>query len=205
MRTVYSSLLSAAFVAAFAASAIAGTATAEIGRPAPDFTLTDLAGKSHRLADFKGKTIVLEWVNPECPFVVKHYKSGNMGNLQRQAASQGVVWLTINSAAKGKQGDYDAAAAGEWMKKNNAAPTAYMRDQSGTVGRLYGAKVTPHMYVVNPEGVLIYNGAIDSIRSSKVEDIAKAENFVMAAVAAAKGGKMPATTTSQPYGCGVKY
>jgi hypothetical protein len=205
MRTVFKSLLSAALVAAFAASAVAGTATAEIGRAAPDFTLTDLNGKAHRLADFKGKTVVLEWVNPECPFVVKHYDSGNMGNLQRKAAADGVVWLTINSAAKGKQGDYDVAAANAWLKKTNAAPAAYMRDHSGAVGRLYGAKVTPHMYVINPEGVLVYNGAIDSIRSTKVDDIAKAENFVMAAVGAAKGGKMPEKTTTQPYGCGVKY
>jgi hypothetical protein len=179
---------------------------ATVGQPAPAFTLTDLDGKSHSLSDFKGKTVVLEWVNAECPFVVKHYeKSGNLPALQKAATDDGVVWLLINSAAPGKQGDYDAAKAKAWMEKNKAAATAYMRDGDGKVGKAYDAKTTPHMYVINAEGVLVYNGAIDSIRSANADDIAKADNFVKAALASVKAGEPIAKATTQPYGCSVKY
>jgi hypothetical protein len=191
-------------VAGLFAAAVLGAAT--VGQPAPAFTLTDLDGKTHSLADFKGKTVVLEWVNPECPFVVKHYeKSGNLPATQKAATADGVVWLLINSAAPGKQGDFDAAAAKAWMEKNQAAATAYLRDVDGKVGKAYDAKTTPHMYVINAEGVLVYNGAIDSKRSTNPKDIEGAENYVKSALAALKAGQPVATPTTQPYGCSVKY
>ena len=148
---------------------------------------------------------MLEWVNPECPFVVKHYSSGNLPAMQSSSTDNGVVWLSINSGSPGAQGDYDADQVAAWMADTGAAPSAYLRDQAGTVGRLYGAKTTPHMYVISPEGKLVYNGAIDSIRSANTRDIAKAENYVASALAAVASGEMPARTTTQPYGCSVKY
>ena len=192
-------------VALAAAFVTIGRAAANVGAPAPDFSVTDLQGKVHRLADYKGKTVVLEWVNPECPFVVKHYGSGNIPKLQKTATADGVVWLTINSARRGGQGDYDANAAQGWLNKQGAAQTAYLRDQDGKVGRLYGAKTTPHLYVIDPAGTLVYNGAIDSIRSADVDDLAKAENYVTSALAAVKAGRPVSKATSQPYGCGIKY
>lgn len=179
---------------------------AAVGQPAPAFTLTDLDGKSHSLSDFKGKTVVLEWVNAECPFVVKHYeKSGNIPATQKAATDDGVIWLQINSAAPGKQGDYDVEMAKAWQEKTKTAATAYLRDTDGKVGKAYDAKTTPQLYVVNAEGVLVYNGAIDSIRSTNVDDIAKAENYVKTALASVKAGKPVEKATTQPYGCGVKY
>ncbi|MCU0792241.1 MAG: redoxin family protein [Opitutaceae bacterium] len=193
-------------VAALGLLACGVLGAAEVGQPAPAFTLTDLDGTSHNLSDFKGKTVVLEWVNPECPFVVKHYeKSGNMPALQKAATADGVIWLQINSAAPGKQGDYDAAAAKAWQQKTGAAATAYLRDVSGAVGKAYGAKTTPQLYVITADGTLVYNGAIDSIRSTNADDIAKAENFLTAALAAVKAGQPVAKATTQPYGCSVKY
>lgn len=198
-------ILRAGLVAAgLFASAVLGAAT--VGQPAPAFTLNDLDGKTRSLADFKGKTLVLEWVNPECPFVVKHYdKSGNIPATQKAAAADGVVWLQINSAAAGKQGDYDAEKAKSWQAKNKVAAAAYLRDSDGKVGKAYDAKTTPHIFIVNAEGVLVYNGAIDSIRSGDPADIAKAENYVKSALAALKEGKPVAHATTQPYGCPVKY
>lgn len=179
---------------------------ATVGQPAPAFTLTDLAGVSHNLSDFKGKTVVLEWVNPECPFVVKHYeKSGNLPATQKAAVADGVVWLLINSAAPGKQGDYDTAKATAWLEKNKAAATAYLRDVDGKVGKAYDAKTTPQIYVINAEGVLVYNGAIDSVRSTNAADIEKSENYAAAALAAVKAGKPVEKPVTQPYGCSVKY
>ena len=191
---------------AAAVFAVGVQAAAVVGEAAPAFTLTDIKGASHSLSDFKGKTVVLEWVNPECPFVVKHYeKSGNIPALQKSATADGVVWLSINSAAAGKQGDYDAAKVAAWSEKTKAAPTAYLRDSDGKVGKAYGAKTTPQIYVINAEGTLVYNGAIDSIRSADAADIAKAENFATAALAAVKAGKPVEKATTQPYGCSVKY
>lgn len=195
-------ILAGALAAAFATAV---HARVSIGAPAPEFSVTDIQGKAHRLSDYKGKAVVLEWVNPECPIVMKHYGSGNMPKLQKSATADGVVWLAINSGGRGEQGDYDAGAATTWLKKQGAAPTGYVRDTSGQVGKLYGAKTTPHMYVINGDGVLVYSGAIDSIRSAKVEDIAEAENYVASALAAVKEGRPVATATSQPYGCNVKY
>lgn len=181
-------------------------AAAIVGQPAPDFTLTDIKGTTHTLSDLKGKTVVLEWVNPQCPFVMKHYdKSGNIPALQKAATADGVVWLSINSAAPGKQGDFDAAKVTAWATKTGAAPTAYLRDSDGKVGKLYGAKTTPHIFVITSDGKLVYNGAIDSINSADPSDIAKAENYVTAALAAVKAGKPVATSSTQPYGCSVKY
>ena len=137
--------------------------------------------------------------------MVKHYSSGNMPSMQSSTTDGGVVWLTINSGSPGAQGDYDQGEVAAWMAQTGAAPSAYLRDQDGTVGRLYGAKTTPHMYVINPEGRLVYNGAIDSIRSANTRDIAKAENYVASALTAVQSGEMPARPTTQPYGCSVKY
>src|SRR5690606_16503192 len=134
------------------------------------------------LSEFKGKTVVLEWVNPECPFVVHHYGSGNIPALQKSAEADGVVWLSINSGSPNAQGDYSPEQVAKWHESNGATPAAYFRDQDGKVGKLYGAKTTPHMYVINTDGVLIYNGAIDSIPSTKKADLAKAENYVVAAL-----------------------
>lgn len=195
-------LLAAVFAAAFATAV---QAAVNIGAAAPDFSVKGIDGKTHRLSDYKGKTVVLEWVNPDCPIVKKHYSSSNMQKLQKSATADGVVWLSINSAFPGGQGDYEDGKAAEWLKSQGAAPTAYLRDTDANVGKLYGAKTTPHMYVIDAQGTLVYQGAIDSIRSSKVEDIAKAENYVASALAALKAGQPVKTATTQPYGCGIKY
>lgn len=181
-------------------------AAPRIGQAAPHFSLTDLNGKKLSLSDFKGKTVVLEWVNPECPFEQKHYdKSGNIPAIQKAASRDGVVWLSINSGHPGAQGDFDQPNVEAWMKRNNAINTAYFRDQDGTVGRLYDARTTPHIFIVNAAGALVYAGGIDDIRSAKPADIAKANNYVKAALADLKAGNPVATPTSQPYGCGVHY
>jgi peroxiredoxin len=204
MKTLTKILIAGAV--SLAALSIGQAAPAEVGKAAPDFTLTDINGKQHSLSDFKGKTVVLEWVNPECPFVVKHYdKSGNMPKTQKAATSDGVVWLQINSGHPGAQGDFDPAKVSDWQKKNAVASTAYFRDQDGKVGKLYDARTTPHMYVIDPSGTLVYAGGIDDIRSSKAEDIAKANNLVLAALSDLKSGKPVQTKNSQPYGCSVKY
>jgi hypothetical protein len=197
-------IVSAAIMAALFATGL--QAAAVVGQSAPAFTLTDIKGTTHQLSDFKGKTVVLEWVNPECPFVVKHYeKTDNIPVLQKKATSEGVVWLSINSAAAGKQGDFSPAQVAAWTAKTKAAPTAYLRDPDGKVGKLYGAKTTPQIYVINAAGTLVYNGAIDSIRSADPEDVPKAENYAVAALAAVKSGQPVAKPTTQPYGCSVKY
>lgn len=193
-------------VAVFAALAAGRAATAEVGKVAPDFTLTDIHGVKHSLSEFKGKTVVLEWVNPECPFVMKHYdKSGNIPKTQQTATADGVIWLQINSGHPGAQGDYDPARVTEWQKRNAVASTDYFRDQDGKVGRLYDARTTPHLFIVDPAGMLVYAGGIDNIRSSRVEDIAKATNYVNAALSDLKAGRPVRTKNSRPYGCSVKY
>ncbi|TAG29192.1 MAG: thioredoxin family protein [Verrucomicrobia bacterium] len=193
-------LLAAGFFAASLLSA------ATIGEPAPSFTLTDLNGTSHTLADFKGKTVVLEWVNPECPFVVKHYeRSGNIPATQTMATSYGVVWLQINSAAAGKQGDFDTAQVKAWIEKNKVAATAYLRDTDGKVGRAYEARTTPQMFVINAEGILVYKGAIDDKPTANPKDVEGAENYVKTVLAAIKADQPIAKPSTQPYGCSVKY
>ena len=195
--------VAASMLAVFAVPTFA--AKARVGQPAPEFTLTDLHGESHWLSDFKGKTVVLEWVNPECPFVVKHYTSGNIPGLQKSAASEEVVWLLINSGSPGAQGDYDRTKAEAWLAATGASPTTYFRDLDGAVGRLYGAKTTPHMFVINPAGDLVYNGAIDSIASTSKRDLSRAQNYVIAALSAVRNGLSPEKAETQPYGCSVKY
>lgn len=179
-------------------------APATVGQAAPDFTAVDTSGKPHRLSDYKGKLVVLEWTNPGCPFVRKHY-SGNMQGLQKEFTGKGVVWLSINST-EATSGDYLAPArlAG-WMAEKQGQPTATLMDEAGKIGQLYGAKTTPHMYIIDGGGVLRYMGGIDSIASSDKEDLAKATQYVPQALAELKAGKAVSVATSQPYGCGVKY
>jgi glutathione peroxidase-family protein len=178
---------------------------ATIGEPAPAFTLTDSNGQSHSLSDFHGKTVVLEWTNAECPFVKKHYDSDNMQAQQRAAVADGVVWLVINSGAKGKQGHVSGAEANAIHSRWNAAQTAYLLDTKGTVGRAYDAKTTPHMYVIDVDGVLRYNGAIDSIPSADKADLAKATQYVPSVLAAIAAGDAVDPALTRPYGCSVKY
>lgn len=178
---------------------------AQVGQPAPAFTLTDTQGKSHNLADFKGKTVVLEWINHECPFVVKHYSGGAMQALQKDATGKGVVWLSVCSSAPGKQGHMSPEAWNKATADKGAAPTAVLLDEDGKVGKAYQAKTTPHMFVINPEGVLVYAGAIDSIKSTKAEDVPKATNHVKAALDEVLAGKPVTTASTEAYGCSVKY
>jgi peroxiredoxin len=201
-----SSLFSLAFLscALLITSMIAGQAV-EVNQAAPDFTATDHTGKSHQLKDFRGKFVVLEWVNYDCPFVVKHYSVGNMQKLQKDFTAQGVVWLSICSSAPGKQGHFPNDKISALMQERSATPTAYLIDEKGTVGKLYGAKTTPHMYIVDPKGVLVYAGAIDSIRSADSADVAKATNYVKAALDESLANKPVTTKTTQAYGCSVKY
>jgi alkyl hydroperoxide reductase subunit AhpC len=180
-------------------------ATAVIDQKAPDFSLAGVDGKTYRLSDFKGKYVVLEWINFECPFVKKHYTSGNMQTLQKQYTGKDVVWFTICSSAEGKQGYYEPDALAGMIKERKLASTAYLRDEDGKVGRLYGAKTTPHMFVINPEGVLIYAGAIDDRRSTNPDDIASSKNFVTACLDASLAGKPVETRSTPSYGCSVKY
>lgn len=180
-------------------------AAATIGDPAPDFTLTDIDGNVRQLSALKGRTVVLEWTNPECPFVRKHYESGNMPKLQKAATADGVMWLSINSGGEGQQGDYEKAQVEQWQHKLGAAPTAYLRDRDGKVGHLYGARTTPHIFIINPQGTLVYEGAIDSIRSANKADIARATNYVSATLTALKENRPVEPSATQPYGCGVHY
>lgn len=188
-----------------AANAAAAASAATVGQPAPAFKLVDSTGKTHSLADYKGKTVVLEWTNHECPFVKKHYGSGNMQAQQKQATADGVVWLSVNSSAPGKQGNVDGAAAEKVRKDARAVQTAYLLDPTGATGRAYGAKTTPHMYIIDPQGVLRYAGGIDSIQSADVADIKKATQYVPQALAELAAGKPVSVAVTRPYGCSVKY
>jgi hypothetical protein len=201
-------ILNKLFLALVMFTTLAGAVRAgvEVGQPAPGFTLTDIDGQTHSLSDYRGKIVVLEWNNPDCPFVKKHYDSGNIPSLQKAAAAGGAVWLTINSGAPGEEGaGYTSAEIKSWLQKNAAAPTSYFFDHDGKVGHLYGAKTTPDMYVINADGTLVYKGAIDSIRSTETADIAKATNYVKAALDALKSGQPIAKPVSETYGCSVKY
>jgi hypothetical protein len=191
---------------AWAALAPLSRASLAIGQPAPDFSLTDLDGHAHQLSDYRGKTVVLEWNNPDCPIVHKHYDSGNIPALQKRSIADGVVWLLINSGAPGKEGaDYTADQVKAWLKERGAAPTEYLRDRDGKVGHLYQARTTPHLFVITAAGTLVYAGAIDSIPSADQADIPRAENYVSEALAAVAAGLPVAKATSRPYGCAVKY
>lgn len=180
-------------------------AAPEIGKPAPDFTAAAADGSSVPLSASKGKITVLEWNNPGCPFVRKHYESNNMQQLQAYAKEKGVVWYTVNSGAKGKEGYMDAAQAKEYMAKEHMASAHYLLDPEGKIGHLYGAKATPHMFVIDANGTLVYEGAIDSKASADKADIASAKNYVREAIDDLLAGKKIATPSTQAYGCSVKY
>ena len=179
--------------------------TAEIGKPAPEFKLTSSTGKQHSLSDYKGKWVVLEWINLQCPFVRKHYDSKNMQTLQQTYAKKEVVWLSICSSAPGKQGNFSGEELTAKIKDAGSNSTAYLVDGNGKVGRTYGAKTTPHMYIINPKGLLVYAGAIDDKSSTKVADVKGASNFVSAALDAGLAQKEIKVSSTVPYGCSVKY
>lgn len=192
--------------ALFTASSFAlQAATPPVGEPAPEFTLTDTAGQSHSLSDFKGKVVILEWINHGCPFVVKHYASGNMQKLQAEAAENGVVWLSICSSAPGKQGHMSAADAAAKSKEVGSNATAYLLDEDGVVGKKYGATRTPELFIINEEGILVYKGAIDDKPTASQEDVEGAKNFISAALTEIKGGQPVTVSETQPYGCTIKY
>lgn len=175
------------------------------GQAAPDFTLTSTDGKPAKLSDHKGKWVVLEWVNPGCPYVQKHYDSKNMQGLQKEFGGREVVWLAVNSTKPSHQDYLKPAALQGWMKDKGGAPRATLMDEDGKVGRAYDARTTPHMYIVNPEGKFVYVGAIDDKRSSNPDDVKTSKNFVRVALNEALAGKAVSTASTTPYGCTVKY
>lgn len=183
----------------------AAAQAATIGQAAPDFSLTDVNGKTVKLSDFKGKPVVLEWNNPGCPFVRKHYGSGNIPALQKEFTGKGVAWLTINST-EDASGDYKTPPQlARWMAEQKAAPTAVLMDEEGTVGRAYSARVTPHMYLIDARGRLVYAGAIDSIPSARTADIERATNYVRQGLNELLAGKPVSVAQNQAYGCTIKY
>jgi peroxiredoxin len=194
-------LIALAIASAFAGAA---AASAPVGQPAPAFTVTDLAGKAVNLADYKGKTVVLEWHNFGCPFVQKHYKSGNMQALQKKYGGE-VVWLAVNSTNKGHGDWIDPPVLTKQLKDFNATPAHYLVDEPGRMGIAYGAKTTPHMYVIDPQGKVVYNGAIDDKRSTNPEDVKTSKNYVVAALDELKAGKPVSVASTAPYGCTIKY
>lgn len=191
--------------AAFALLAVPALAAPKVGAQAPDFETVDSNGKVEKLSNYRGKTVVLEWSNHLCPYVQKHYGSGNMQKLQLEATAQGIVWLTVLSNATGTQGGVDAAEANKLTADRKAAPSAVLMDPEGTVGKAYDARTTPNMYVIDDKGVLRYMGAIDDKPTSDVGDIAGAKNYVREAIAAVTSGKDVTETVTRPYGCSVKY
>jgi peroxiredoxin len=194
-----------ALLVGVAAFAVPTLASAQEGKAAPDFTAVDSNGKSHQLSSFKGKTVVLEWTNDGCPYVQKHYGAGNMQALQKAANDAGVVWLSVISSAPGTQGHVAGAAANKLTTDRKALPTAVLLDPTGKVGKLYDAKTTPHMYVISPQGKLVYAGAIDDKPTANQADIKGARNYVTEALTAVAAGKGPAVATTRAYGCSVKY
>ena len=185
--------------------AVAEAAGAAVGEAAPGFTLTDTTGTVQSLSALKGRFVVLEWFNPDCPFVKKHYGSGNMQRLQRTSTDRGVVWLSIDSSAPGKQGHVSAEQANALMQEKGAAPTAILLDPDGTLGRLYGAKTTPHLFIINPDGILMYAGAIDDTPSTDPADVQTASNYVERALDEALAGQPVSIPETKSYGCSVKY
>lgn len=198
-RTILAALTLLAIPSLFA------TETAKVGTPAPAFSLTDAKGETHSLADYKGKVVVLEWFNPECPFVKKHYGSGNMQKLQQEYAGKGVVWLSIDSSAEGKEGHLTPETATKQMSAWKMEHTTLLLDGDGKAGQAYGAKNTPHMFIVGADGNLVYQGAIDSKASPNPADLAGATNYVKVALDETLAGKPVTTATTKPYGCSVKY
>jgi peroxiredoxin len=197
-----------AAISAFAverATAVPPAATARVGEPAPAFSAPDIAGKIVRLGDYAGKTVVLEWTNDGCPFVGKHYDSGNMQALQQKYTAAGVVWLTIASSAPGEQGYVTPAEAKADLARWRAAPTDFLLDPDGTVGRLYDARATPQMVVIDRAGRLVYIGAIDDTPSTRLADVKTAHNYVAAALDAVAAGQPVAVASTRAYGCSIKY
>ncbi len=205
MLIAFTALAGFAGLATVTGGVIPGAAAQVVGRPAPNFALPDANGRAVRLSDFPGRTVVLEWNNPECPFVRKHYGSGNMQRTQAAAARDGVVWLTINSGAPGNQGHMSGTEANAFLARSGARPAAYLLDPGGNVGRAYGARTTPHMYIINGAGTLVYNGAIDDRPTANPADIEGARNHVLAALSELTAGRAVSVPTSRPYGCAVKY
>jgi peroxiredoxin len=201
MKTMFRSMLHIGLLSLLTIAASA----AKVGEPAPDFTATDSNGQSRHLADFKGKYVVLEWHNQGCPYTRKHYASGNMQALQKQWTGKGVVWFTVISSAPGAQGYVTAAEENDYVKKMTAAPTAVLLDPDGRLGHLYAAKTTPHMFIIDPNGALIYNGAIDDHPTSEQSDIPNSKNYVSTALTEAMSGKKVSDAATRPYGCSVKY
>jgi peroxiredoxin len=178
---------------------------ATIGQTAPNFSAKDVDGKSVSLADYKGKTVVLEWVNPGCPYVRKHYDGGNMQGTQKMATGKNVVWLAINSTEPAHQDYLAPAKLGAWMKSQNAIASRTLMDEDGAIGKAYGARTTPHMYIIDAKGTLVYAGGIDSIPSSNKDDVAKATNYVQQSLIEHGSGKAISNASTKPYGCSIKY
>lgn len=193
------------FLIAFVLSAGSAGAAPRVGEPAPAFTGVDTQGKTHRLADYRGKTVVLEWTNHDCPYVRKHYGAGNMQEQQREAAAQGVIWLSVISSAPGQQGHVSPAEADELTRSRQAAPRAVLLDPEGRIGRAYGAKTTPHLYIIDAAGQLVYMGGIDSITTADPADIPKATQYVRVALKERAAGQPISAPVTRPYGCSVKY
>ena len=202
MRNLPSMILAAAASIAIASPL---TAAQRTGAMAQDFKFTDVNGKTVQLSQYRGKTVVLEWHNPGCPFVSKHYNSGNMQMTQKAARQQGAVWLTINSGAKGKQGHMSGAEAKALIAKQNVQSSNYLFDTRGVVGKAYGAKTTPHMYIIDDAGILVYQGGIDDKPTADPADIKDSRNHVLAALGEIKAGNKVSVAQSRPYGCSVKY
>jgi peroxiredoxin len=195
----------APLAALLAVAASAAASDLKIGQPAPDFTAKDSKGAAVSLSELRGKTVVLEWTNADCPYTRKHYASGNMQGLQSLARQNGVVWLSLISSAPGKQGYVDGTGADALTASRHAVPAAVLLDPSGKVGRLYGAKTTPHLFVIDKSGMLQYMGGIDSIATADIEDIAKAEPYLREALLAVSQGQPVAHAVTRPYGCSIKY
>ena len=198
-----------ASILAAAAAVLLGAALVQasvsVGQPAPDFKVKDTNGKEQSLAAYKGKYVVLEWTNPGCPFVQKHYDTANMPATQKAAEAKGVVWLTVSSTAK-DAGDYkQPSELAAWLKEKGAAPTAVLMDDDGKIGHAYGARTTPHMFIISPEGKLVYAGAIDSKATARKDDVKGATNYVSVALNEALSGKPVSKASSEPYGCSIKY
>ena len=187
------------------AASLFATDSPPVGASAPEFSLPDAKGKAHSLAEYKGKYVVLEWFNPECPFVKKHYGSGNMQKLQQEFTSKGVVWLTIDSNAPGLEGNMTPEQASSTITSWKTHQTALLLDPDGKVGRAYGAKNTPHMFVISPEGKVVYEGAIDSKATPNPADISSSTNYVKVALDESLSGKSVSNPNTKPYGCSVKY
>lgn len=196
------SLLTTASLTTLAARA---ATAAPVGAPAPDFTAADLDGTTRRLSDFRGRFVVLEWFNPGCPFVRKHYGSGNIPGLQREFTARNVVWIAINSTAQAAGDHLPPMLLAAWQKSQSSAPTATLIDADGAIGHAYGARTTPHLFIADPQGTLVYAGGIDSIASARPADIGKATNYVRQGLTEALAGRPISEAVTRPYGCAVKY